>query len=190
MNIYRAIAEQYYSEQLNLHKTTKRLPSNVPYIVDNIWEFLRPEHMPSRRFTVCASPSKELALELATSNDLLCEVSFVGTPNVVKLKDYHDAKYHPDIKAIPKIIAQYLTQEWLDKPLSLKQRFGMLYIPLLDKEEVGDILSGHLEALKFQLCAESKFWNDVYHLEDLDEPTNGEIFFHSDDGYYLNKIKL
>lgn len=189
MKLYRAIGSNNYSNKIIHHFSTKRLPSNVPYIVDNIWEFLRPEHMPSRRLSVCASPSPELALDFATSNNLLCEVNFEGQSNTVQLKDYHDAKYHPDIKTIPKVIAQYLTQEWLDKPLYAKERLGRLYIPLLEKEEVEDILSSNLEGLKFQLHDESKFWDDVYHVEDLDSPTNGEIFFYAEDGYRLNSIK-
>jgi hypothetical protein len=141
--------------------------------------------MPSRRFTACASPRKDLALTLATSNDLLCEVAFMGDANVVQLRDFHDAKYHPDIKAIPKIVAKFLGQEWLDQNLFNKQRFRSLYIPLFDKEEMEDIFSGLFEELKYHLHAESKFWNDVYHVGDSCETTNGELFFHCEDSYLL-----
>ena len=97
---YRSLSEASYSPELKRHKTTKRAPSNVPYVVDNIWEWLRPDNMPTRRLTVCASPFKELALKYATSNDLLCSIRFAGQANVVQISQYQDAKLHPDVKNI------------------------------------------------------------------------------------------
>ena len=40
-----------------------RPPVSVPNVVDNLWEWARPERFPSRRFAVFASPSPELAAD-------------------------------------------------------------------------------------------------------------------------------
>ncbi len=185
--IYRSLSKASYSAELKRHKTTKRAPSNVPYVVDNIWEWLRPVNMPTRRLTVCASPFKELALKYATSNDLLCSVRFAGKANVVQITNYQDAKLHPDVKKLPRLITKYLGQHWLDSDLANKQTHGQLFIPLLSSEEVSDILSTpELLDLKEQLTKTSTFWQDVNHVNGDYQLTDGELFFYADDGYYLD----
>jgi len=185
--IYRSLSKASYSPELKQHKTTKRAPSNVPYVVDNIWEWLRPENMPTRRLTVCASPFKELALKYATSNDLLCSVGFAGKTNVVQITNYQDAKLHPDVKKLPRLITKYLGQNWLDSDLVNKQSYGQLFIPLLSSEEVSSLLSTpELLDLKEQLTKTSTFWQDVNHVDDDYQLTDGELFFYADDGYFLD----
>lgn len=185
--IYRSLSESSYSNDLKRHKTTKRAPSNVPYVVDNIWEWLRPDSMPTRRLTVCASSFKELALKYATSNDLLCSIRFAGQANVVQVTNYQDAKLHPDVKKLPRIITKHLGQNWLDSDLCNKQAHGQLFIPLLSSEEVSSILStSDLSDLKEQLTNTSTFWQDVNHVEGDYQLTDGELFFYADDGYFLD----
>lgn len=185
--IYRSLSKTSYSAELKRHKTTKRAPSNVPYLVDNIWEWLRPNDMPTRRLTVCASPFKELALKYATSNDLLCSVRFAGKANVVQITNYQDAKLHPDVKKLPRLITKYLGQNWLDSALANKQTHGQLFIPLLSGEEVASILSTpELLDLKEQLTNTSTFWQDINHVDGDYQLTDGELFFYADDGYFLD----
>ena len=184
--IYRCLSKASYSPELKRHKTTKRAPSNVPYVVDNIWEWLRPESMPTRRLTVCASPFKELALKYATSNDLLCAVRFAGKANVVQITNYQDAKLHPDVKKLPRLITKYLGQHWLDSDLDNKQTHGQLFIPLLSREEVAKTLSfPELVDLKEQLRKTSTFWQDINHVQGDYQLTDGELFFYAEDGYFL-----
>lgn len=183
---FRSLSANSYSSDLKHHKTTKRAPSNVPYVVDNIWEWLRPDNMPTRRLTVCASPFKELALKYATSNDLLCSIRFAGQANVVQISQYQDAKLHPDVKKLPRVITKYLGQNWLDSEVDNKQLYGQLFIPLLSRDEVSKVLSTpELFDLKEQLITTSTFWEDVSHVTNDYKLTDGELFFYADDGYYL-----
>lgn len=46
------VPDTVYSEQ-----KTKRVPNNVPHIIDNLWEMFRTEEFPSRRFSAYASPT-------------------------------------------------------------------------------------------------------------------------------------
>jgi len=46
-----------------------RPPVSVPNLVDNLWEWARPEHFPSRRFAIFASPSPESAAERQKRRD-------------------------------------------------------------------------------------------------------------------------
>ena len=185
-NIYRSLSKNSYSPDLKHHKQTKRAPSNVPYLVDNIWEWLRPDNMPTRRLTVCASPFKKLALKYATSNDLLCTVRFAGKANVVQISQYQDAKLHPDVKALPRLVTKYLGQDWLDSDLMNKQAYGQLFFPLLNSDETNSILTTpKLHDLKQQLVNTSTFWQDVNHVVDGYQLTDGELFFFAEDGYYL-----
>lgn len=185
--IYRGISKRNYSDKIIKHYETKRIPSNIPYLVDNLWEWLRPENMPTRRTAVYASPKKELAFEYATENDYVCNVTFEGLHSVVQIKDYSDAKFHPDVKSLPKLVLKHLGQEWIDSKLSCKLLLGRLFIPSLEKEEIESILSDDLfKELKEELINTSLFWKDTYMLEDGYEQTIGELFFYAKDGYYLN----
>ena len=86
-----------------------RLPVNVPYVVDNLWEHLRPETMPSRRHAVYASPTPQQALGSGTKADLVVsELCFSGEIKLAQLQ-VADATDHPDIRAIGKAM-----QGWID----------------------------------------------------------------------------
>ncbi len=69
IDLFRALPESRLAQTTDGYKrqTTLRIPSNFPYFVDNIWEWLRPAPMPSRRHAVYASPTPELALENASA---------------------------------------------------------------------------------------------------------------------------
>lgn len=184
--VYRGIAKENHSTELIHHFETKRAPSNIPYLVDNIWEWMRPSTMPSRRTSVYASPQKELALKYATSNDYVCSIKFEKNVNMVQLTDYQDAKLHPEVKSIPKLILNHLGQNWLDSDLVGKKELGQLFIPLLSKDEADFILSTpEMQLLKISLIDHVNFWNDIKTIDDQIELTDGELFFYAEDGYYL-----
>jgi hypothetical protein len=184
--VYRGIAKENYSIELIHHFKTKRAPSNIPYLVDNIWEWMRPSTMPSRRISVYASPQKELALKYATSNDYVCSIKFEKSVQMVQLTDYQDAKLHPEVKSIPKIILSHLGQNWLDSDLVGKKDIGQLFIPLLSKEEVESILlAPEMQSLKMSLFNHVDFWNDIKIIDEQTDLTEGELFFYAEDGYYL-----
>jgi len=183
---YRGISKNEYSKELIKHHTTQRTPSNIPYVVDNIWEWLRPKNMPSRRYSVYASPVFKLAQKYATVNDMICIVELHGDSKAVQLAAYQDAKLHPDVRTLPKFIMTHLGQKWLESDIESKLNVGKLFIPLLSKEEVESILNtSNMRKLKEQIIKESLFWNDISIVDDDYELTEGELFFHSKDGYKL-----
>jgi hypothetical protein len=96
-----------------------RLPSNVPYLIDNLWEFARPLNRPSRRNAVYASPTPELALMNASAAlDAVMRIwlavsSFYSIRLCFSFPET-DARKHPDLQNLQRVITQRL------------QRLGML----------------------------------------------------------------
>lgn len=194
MKMYRAVAKQGFVEnKVYEGQSTKRIPSNVPYIVDNIWEWCRPENAPSRRHAVYASPTPELALQNASSvgfnpdDYLVCELVFTD-PNV-KLAHLiiKDAREHDDISRIMRHVNSYFGKGFSDLPLVDKVKHAPLYLPSVDKQD----LEAYFQSLNdnYELANSikiiSKFWSDVTF-----EPQNhnGELFFElSQAGTYTLK---
>src|SRR5690606_23494596 len=135
--------------------STMRIPSNVPYIVDNLWESLRPKNMPSRRHAVYASPTAELALQNASAplsegdNYVACKV--VVDPQSIRIAQLQvtDARYHSDVRLISKWISQH-GQELTELPLAQKQKIAPLFMPGLHRRELTELWSNH--ALVAALC--------------------------------------
>lgn len=183
---YRGLSKKSYTTEIVQHFKTQRAPSNIPYLVDNLWEWLRPLNMPSRRFSVYASPLKELAEKYALSSDLICLVELQGKSKAVQLTNYQDAKLHPDVRILQKTVLNYLGQDWLEADIENKALAGKLFIPLLSKDEIDDILdTAQMRDLKDIILKESQFWGDVSIINDETVLTDGELFFHSKDGYKL-----
>ena len=59
-------------------KNTMRPPGNVPYIVDNLWEWKRPKGYPNRRYSVFASPKPSLASASGPEGGTVYRVEFEG----------------------------------------------------------------------------------------------------------------
>ena len=104
LSIYRAqaLTDSLQAGGLQRPRTTLRLPSNVPYVVDNLWEFLRPDHMPSRRYSIYASPTPELARQNCSGSDQgqgLCVYRLViqGEALLAQLP-VKDAREHADVQ--------------------------------------------------------------------------------------------
>lgn len=190
--IYRAIGKENYSTKIINHLKTKRVPSNIPYVVDNILEWLRPHNMPSRRTAVFASNSKELAFMYSNNNEYICSVRFENEKNskVVQIKGYDDAKLHPDIKNLAKVVLDYLKKDYLESSLSEKEKNDLfkIFIPILSKDEIEEIIP---EDLKSSILKISTFWKDTVFINvegNEYKESSGEIFFHAQDGYYLDLL--
>jgi hypothetical protein len=88
--------------------TTSRAPGNVPYFVDNIWEWLRPEHMPSRRKAAFASPTPELAAMGANGSvDDAWQVELSENQKAVQItRDPcpEDARFHGDVARLKSVV--------------------------------------------------------------------------------------
>lgn len=176
---------------------TRRTPSNVPYLVDNIWEWLRPEHFPSRRFSAYASPTPEFALDNASavgtdlSAYLVCEVQF----NQDNIKLAHipikDAKFHKDISKIMRTVMASLGKDFSNMDIETKALHSALFMPAVSKKELNDYFNDTVasEILGEEIKKISTFWQEA-----ATTPQNhdGELFFEvsGDVSYTLKPISL
>ena len=156
-----------------------RLPSNVSYVVDNLWEYLRPNHLPSRRHAVYASPTPELALQCATPPDRdvdlgVYEVMIDGPFSMVQLQ-IEDARHHRDIAAVAKTL-QKVIPALLSASLEERQVASLFFMPGCSKSDWALAVEQSPVAADFSAatCAQSTFWNEI-----TTEPTDvaGELFF-------------
>lgn len=158
---------------------TRRPPGNVPYLVDNLWEWARPDTFPSRRFAAFASPLPAQAVESAGIGRKPYRVETFGKV-VVLQASIRDSRFHPDCIEISKRLKQLVGQAWFDTSISEKIEIGRLFIPCLSKEEVEVIFAtGVMREFRESLWYSVKFWHDV-HLVSIDQPwprPDGELFF-------------
>jgi hypothetical protein len=180
--IYRVVRKA--SDGIIPAATTSRPPGNVPYLIDNIWEWLRPEDAPSRRKAAFGSPTPELAAAGAQGDvaDAWCVelVDAQSAYQIIKGEHPNDARYHADIATLKGIIIGELRRNmWFDLPLSQRKPELDLFAPCLSKSDMQEILgtSARLDAEKIKSA--STFWQDVERFNSAYRPPHptGEIFF-------------
>lgn len=197
MDLFRAIPSSQLVTAVNgiRRRSSMRIPSNVPYVVDNLWESLRPQNMPSRRHAIYASPTAELALQNASAplpegeNYVVCKI-IVDLQNIrIAQLQVTDARYHSDIRLISKWISQH-GQELSELPLAQKQKIAPLFMPGLHRRELTELWKGH--SLLAELCTyarqHSLFWPSASNKPKF---SDGELFFEllgDTDSYRLEVI--
>ena len=198
MKLYRAVARENVPPNETAYRrvSTLRAPSNVPYLVDNLWEALRPGNMPSRRHAVYASPTAALALSNASSvvggdSNAYCvfEVRIAGRAKVAHL-DVTDARYHDDIRQLPKTIVNTLGKEFSRLSLAERAQVAPLFMPYMTKEDVHTLASQYSlvkKCLDEATCV-STFWSSASPTPNTN--SKGELFFELDADalYYLDAI--
>lgn len=169
--------------------TTSRAPGNVPYYVDNIWEWLRPEGAPSRRRAAFASPTPELAAAGAQGDVAdAWRVELVDGQSayqIVKGESPHDAKYHADIARLKSlIIGELRCHSWFDLPLSERKPELDLFVPCVSQADMHAIVEASTRLNVENVRNACTFWSDVEAFDPRQGPPHptGEIFF---DGAYL-----
>jgi len=204
LGIFRSIiVKEDGTTRLHEYRNTMRPPRNVPYIVDNLWEWKRPKGYPNRRFSVFASPQQDLAKKSGKDGGTVYRVEFNGKYNLCQLKGYKDSKEHPECTTLPKLLLDKLGQDWIDDKLASKiepgrllipkEGAGRLWIPCLTKKEV-DSLFEEVEILKDirdDIYNAITYWNDIVLIK-KNEPVpdaEGELFFEAKEGYYLRIIE-
>jgi hypothetical protein len=196
LTLYRAVKCSEMQEE-NPYQETRRPPGNVPYLVDNIWEWLRPEGFPCRRHCAYASPTPELALACISVSPeqkdgfVVTTVTFHGRVAIAQLPR-SDAKFHPDVKALPKLILNFLGPEWTSQAVGNRLDMAPLFLPAVSKEEVEDALCkiNGGDELREIIIANSRFWQDAVlltHEDDTLSHPEGELFFEPFDGYRLTR---
>jgi hypothetical protein len=191
MSLFRSRSSGIRPDKLIVKKNTARTPSNVPYLVDNLWEWKRPDTFPNRRYSVYASPSIDLARKFGgIGNGVVYEVELIGKFLVAQTK-IDDARDHPDCINLPKLLLKTLGQSWIDSSLEEKKEMGQLWIPCLNKHEI-DILfqSPSINHLRESIWESITYWDDASTFDDVDKlpQHNGEVFFDPIDGYHLKSI--
>lgn len=163
---------------------TPRPPGNVPYVVDNLWEWARPEGFPSRRQCVCASPTPALAQQYGgTAAGRVYEVRQLVGARVAQL-ELPDAKLHADARSLHKTLLQLLGgSSFLTGTWAARQALAPLWMPCLTRDEVEALFATEpaLAAIKTRLMDQIGFWKDV-RLVSLSSPwpfPQGEIFFEA-----------
>ncbi len=166
-------------------RPTRRAPGNVPYVVDNLWEWSRPEGLPSRRHCVCASPSAALAQELGgTSSGTVFRIKNLVRAKVAQIPQ-QDARYHPDATSLHKTLLKLLDPAWVgnNKNLDGMLAIAPLWMPCLPREDAEALFRNHrsLGEIEEALRAAIKFWGGAQ-VVSLDDPwpfPDGEIFFEA-----------
>lgn len=183
MPIYRAVTRNAFNpHKIYTRHPGARLPANVPYFVDNLWEFTRPGDKPSRRHAVYASPTVELALDGAAGvgrprdGFIACRVEFSAPPRMCQLS-VADARYHRDLRTLQQAAHERLTklvQSGLDARLAL----APLFLPGLTRDELSGLMTGNAALREFveSLAAIVTVWSDV------PDTATGELFFELDEG--------
>jgi hypothetical protein len=165
-----------------------RPPGNVPYIVDNLWEWKRPEEFPNRRRSVFASPTSELALKAAKGGTVY-SVKLNGKYKLCQVKGYWDSKKHPDCKELRNLLFELFGQTWIDADIKGKEDLGKLWIPCLTKNEMDALFDSNkkLTEIRDEIYDSITYWNDVALIKNgMDLPdSEGEFIFEPLDGFYL-----
>lgn len=191
MSLFRSISSSVNTDKLNVKKKTARVPSNVSYLVDNLWEWKRPDNCPNRRYSVYASPSIDLAQQFGGTGDgVVYEVELTGKCLIAQTR-IEDARDHPETKTLPKLLLKLLGQDWVDSALKNKNELGQLWIPCLSKGEVDALLqTPSYSHIRESIWENITYWDDatIFNESDKLPKNNGEVFFEPIDGYYLRSI--
>ncbi|WP_435607961.1 hypothetical protein [Pseudomonas knackmussii] len=195
MDLFRAIpfSQLDKAEKGQRRYSTVRIPNNVPYLVDNLWEWLRPQSMPSRRYAIYASPTPELALANASAplgdgeHYIACRV--IVDPEHLRIAQLSvsDAREHPDIRAVARWVGSH-GQALTALELVEKQRVAPLFMPGLGREELEHLRLAH--SLVAEIChyvqEVSTFWSAAAKPVASSE---GELFFELTDSSITYRLE-
>lgn len=198
IDLYRAILQSSFDANKAYKRySTQRAPGNIPYVVDNILEWLRPEDMPNRRFCAYANLTPEQALKNATpskSDDVVKAYKLVISGGNVKIANLAtDARYHPDIKVLKKLVEHEANGIIQSQDKQAKAQIAPFFLPCLTKEEMNELAATSKEVASILNKAQemSSFWKDARFIPGESEAKDGELFFElagPDDSYTLSEF--
>ena len=186
-------------DKLRKRQSTKRRPGNVPFVVDNLWEWKRwkdyPDY-PSRRFSVFASPRVELARQCGPTGGAVYRIDLVGEFKLCQVPGHADSKEHEECRSLPKKLLEGLGQEWLDGRLEQKEQAGKLWLPCLDPNEVEGLFDTvpRLRDMREDVWKAINYWEALALITDPRGILNldGELFFEPSsrqgEGFILRAI--
>lgn len=184
IKLFRAIsASKFQAGKVHRRYNTQRPPSNIPYVVDNILEFLRPDDMPNRRFCAYANLTPEQALKNANppknsegplkAYQLHFQGSHIKIANLAT-----DAREHPSIKALQTLVQKKLDVIIQSTDWAEKSRIAPLFFPCLTKQEISSLCqtSPLITELLTEAAQISTFWADAV-FDPQQTAVDGELFF-------------
>lgn len=165
--------------------TTPRAPGNVPFLVDNVWEWLRPASFPSRRFSAFAAPSVDGAATSAGCNiNQVYRVELLdGQPacQLINGERPEDARYHADIDSLKRLIIRALPREWYQRPPAERGIEAVLFLPCATREDIDMVMQKSTLIDADSIRNSCSFWRDVALLKGAaklqEMHHSGEIFF-------------
>lgn len=171
-----------------------RCPRNVPYIVDNLWEWKRPAAFPNRRFSAFASPRQCLAKEEGPVGGTVFFVIFKNRVKLCQLTGTKDSKYHRDINLLNKLMSSIIEQLSLKEKTSYEKELKRLWTPCLTKTDIDKLFKKIeiLKAIRDEIYNAITYWDDAILIRDVNNipDEKGEIFFEAVDGYYLRNLEV
>ncbi|HZW13950.1 MAG TPA: hypothetical protein VFF81_12260 [Noviherbaspirillum sp.] len=186
MKMYRAVRKRDLESNCVLTRLpTSRVPTNVPYLVDNIWEYLRPAEAPSRRQAIYASPAPELALasaSTATRDDdgyVVCEVEIDDPACRIAHLSVEDAKFHADIKKVMRFASAFFPGFFADRSDQERLGYAPLFMPASPASEVGRLLARPELTALYAVAQECMLWKEAA-LRIMPD-RQGELFFELSD---------
>jgi hypothetical protein len=184
MKIYRAEGEGAGEEVRKRRLSTRRAPLNVPYLVDNLWEWTRPDGYPNRRHSLFAAPSREAAAENAYVPEAIYEVCALlpSDAMIAQIRGVKDARFHPDCRALQRKLLELLGSEWTEESIEGKKAIAPLWVPCLLKEEVEAIMPWEIRE---EMRRSVTLWKDVallpFDLNGTLADDTGEVFLEADE---------
>lgn len=198
MAIYRMQAPPENAEKVFFRQPTRRLPKDIPFLVDNIWEWVRSiryPHFPSRRHSLFAAASIEAAKAWSSTNSQVFEVLIEPTELVAQQMFHKPVRLHCDLKLIHGLVVEAVQKSgWADRIITDKSSSSPLFAPGLTGQEVEEVISSWptIANIKQDLLDAPKFWREISLVESQHvSPSLGEVFFEpSEQGFRLRPILL
>ena len=115
LNIFRWDKADAATKNPYRDRSTMRAPGNVPYVVDNLWEWRRPPGYPDRRHSLFASPLLPRRSRESGQAQWIGRLFLVQTVEQCVLAQISqwDAREHPDCKNLRKLLLDLLGQPWV-----------------------------------------------------------------------------
>ena len=177
MTIYRAVPRKGFVPGQPVNRIDgRRLPGNVSYLVDNLWEFTRPSGRPSRRHAVYASPTPALALQNASAGGgareeyVACSLVFRYEPPFFQLS-VTDARHHPDVGRLQRLVNSEWSA-WASGNADSRLELAPLFLPGVTREELAAAMgaSSLLRQVVNKAADHVTLWDDL-------PAQDGELFF-------------
>lgn len=193
--IFRSVIKTDHTAKiLYKSKRTMRPPRNVPYIVDNLWEWKRPMQYPSRRFSTFASPQQHLCKKSGPTGGTVFIVEFKGGFKLCQLISWEDSKFHRECQSLINLLQDKIKQNSYKKKRPYRDVLKKLWTPCLTKEEINELFEKVeiLRDIRDEIYNAINYWKDVRLIRNVNHIPDkvGELFFETIDGYYLRRCVL